>query len=234
MEVKEGNKRSWSLTAVYASPQENLRKLLWEDIYFLSQNNTGEWLLVGDFNDISSPWEKKGGSRVDVNACRRFLNWVEKCGLIDLGFIGSKFTWKGPKWEGLDRVFKRLDRALSNASWRTRFQEAKVEVLSRSHSDHHPILVTADPLPQFRRERPFKYEAMWSLHPEHNEYVRKCWNNHSNLNASLTTLTESLRRWNKETFGNIQKKKEELRRRIGGIQKADSYGRNPFLEELEK
>ncbi|KAL4329990.1 hypothetical protein AHAS_Ahas13G0355300 [Arachis hypogaea] len=53
----------------------------------------------------------------------------------------SRYTWRGPQWEGQDRVFKRLDRTLANHSWRTRFHEAIVEVLAKTNSDHHPLLI---------------------------------------------------------------------------------------------
>ncbi|XP_052114078.1 uncharacterized protein LOC127745428 [Arachis duranensis] len=82
------------------------------------------------------------------------------CGLIDLGFMGSRYTWRGPKWEGLDRVFKKLDRALSNSSWRTRFDEAKVEILARTNLDHHPLLIKMANDPNSRRDRPFRFEAI--------------------------------------------------------------------------
>lgn len=84
---------------------------------------------------------KKGGDSVDYGRCEMFSNWINDCGLMDLGFIGFIFTWKGPQWVGLDRVFKRLDRALCNASWRLRFEEATVSVLPRVNSDHHLLLI---------------------------------------------------------------------------------------------
>ncbi|XLR33415.1 hypothetical protein HN51_042693 [Arachis hypogaea] len=117
-------------------------------------NINEEWLLVGNFNEIASPDEKKGGARVDINACRKFDGWIRSCGLIDLGYVGSKFTWKGPQWEGLERVFKRLDRALSNVAWRVKFLDAKVDILARSNSDYHPLLITPEP-PQIQLRENF-------------------------------------------------------------------------------
>ncbi|RYR59634.1 hypothetical protein Ahy_A05g025541 [Arachis hypogaea] len=46
-----------------------------------------------------------------------------------------RFTWKGLQWENLDRGFKRLDRAMSNADWRIKYPEEKLEVLARQFSD---------------------------------------------------------------------------------------------------
>ncbi|XP_072080961.1 uncharacterized protein [Arachis hypogaea] len=54
----------------------------------------GDWLIAGDFNEIKDASEKKGGAALDMRAYNNFVNWINKCGLIDLGFIGSRFTWK--------------------------------------------------------------------------------------------------------------------------------------------
>ena len=43
-----------------------------------------------------------------------FRNVVDECGLMDLGFVGDKFTWKGKRAGGL--VLERLDRALASNS----------------------------------------------------------------------------------------------------------------------
>ncbi|RYR33128.1 hypothetical protein Ahy_A10g047699 [Arachis hypogaea] len=56
-------------------------------------------------------------------------------------FVGSRYTWRGPKWDGKDRIFKRLDRALFNSFWRTKFSEVKVKVLPRTNLDHYPLLI---------------------------------------------------------------------------------------------
>ncbi|XP_015935726.1 uncharacterized protein LOC107461695 [Arachis duranensis] len=116
MRIQEGNHASWIFTAIYASPQERVRKQTWRELRNIATNMGEEWLLAGEFNEIIHPLEKKGGGRSDAHACRKFRNWINNCSLMDLRFCGSKFTWRGPKWEGLERVFKRLDRALSNAS----------------------------------------------------------------------------------------------------------------------
>ncbi|KAI9122119.1 hypothetical protein K1719_006808 [Acacia pycnantha] len=53
---------SFLFTAVYGSPQEHLRKYLWEDLAHLAIVPSSPWLLAGDFNAILSHEERKGGS----------------------------------------------------------------------------------------------------------------------------------------------------------------------------
>lgn len=78
---------------------------------------------------------------ISISRCITFNNRIQECHLMDLGFIGPKFTWKGPKLNNYDRVFERLNRGLCNMNWRLYFSKAVVRVLPRIHfSDHNPIL----------------------------------------------------------------------------------------------
>lgn len=63
------------LTAVYASPHEENRRYLWEDLHNIAQSMQEKWLLVGDFNDIANLSEKKGGADVHRIKCRGL--WIE-------------------------------------------------------------------------------------------------------------------------------------------------------------
>ncbi|RYR57775.1 hypothetical protein Ahy_A05g023484 [Arachis hypogaea] len=110
---------------------------------------------MGDFNEIAGPSEKKSGGKLDIGACKRFNKWIEDCSLIDLGAIGMHFTWRGPKWNDLEKIFKMLDRTLANMDWKI-----KVDVLSRLNSDHHPLIDIMDPHISKIKDKPFRYEAM--------------------------------------------------------------------------
>nr|KYP38072.1 hypothetical protein KK1_040696 [Cajanus cajan] len=69
--------------------------------------------------------------------------------LLDLGYFGNKYTWQRPSVGG--RLISRwLDRVLGNQSWRVLFLETTLEVLTRLHSDHNPILLRCGPI-QHRR-----------------------------------------------------------------------------------
>ena len=63
------------------------------------------------FNEILRAHEKLGGvPRVDAEM-RAFHEVVDKCGFMDLGFVGQKYTWKGKHMGGM--VLERLDQALA-------------------------------------------------------------------------------------------------------------------------
>jgi len=62
MQVKEKDMDHWFLTVVYASPREHERRETWNQIRNIASTISGPWLVMGDFNEIASPNEKKRGS----------------------------------------------------------------------------------------------------------------------------------------------------------------------------
>lgn len=68
------NDKTWQLTAIYASPTENLRKDLWEDLQQMASLIDQPWMLIGDFNTYASPKEKIGGTPATPNKCQQFSN----------------------------------------------------------------------------------------------------------------------------------------------------------------
>jgi hypothetical protein len=93
----------------------------------IATSNRDPWLLAGDFNDILGANEKKGGAPICLRKCLKFKERIDACQLMDLGAIGSKFTWRGPTYHGGQRIFERLDRALSNDSRWLEFPDGLLE-----------------------------------------------------------------------------------------------------------
>ncbi|KAI9090781.1 hypothetical protein K1719_028634 [Acacia pycnantha] len=219
-------------TAVYANPNEHQRIRLWDLLNEIANNVEEPWMLAGDFNEIKSPMEQKGGGRTSEVRCRRFQNWIQECNLIDLDVGGPFFTWKGPKWEGLDRVYKRLDRCLCNVEWHEQFVNAVIKVLPRLCSDHHPLLVQLNGQNQVYRARNFRYEAMWQMHGNFVEVVNESWKGEYEAHVKLNRLQENLICWNREVFGRIATRKKQLFNRLYGIQKSieSQYGSYCFCD----
>ena len=122
------------------------------------------WVLLGDFNEMISEDEKMGGLPLNRNRIFAFRNCMDKCGLMDLGFQGPRFTWtnKSPVWQC--NIKERLDRGLGNAKWKILFPAAEVHHLPRVKSNHCPILLITDPLEQ-KSPKPFQFEQMWLTDP---------------------------------------------------------------------
>lgn len=106
MEVRLANGRRWALMAVYASPKASVRQYLWRRLEELEVEL--RWVLIGDFNCIL--WSEERSSKTGVSSS--FKDWVDRNGLIDIGYVGSCYTWShGTSVE--TRRAARMDRALS-------------------------------------------------------------------------------------------------------------------------
>lgn len=83
------------------------------------------WLIMGDFNDISKPNEKFGGSRANTYKINCFNNFILSCKLLDLGLEGPKFTWSNGRLNG-NLIHTRIDRSHENNEWLSLFPNCKV------------------------------------------------------------------------------------------------------------
>lgn len=103
-----------------------------------------------------------------------FNNMIAATGLVDVGFVGNRFTWSNNKMI-LAYVAVRLDRALINPQWVMQFKDATLHILARHSSDHSPILLSAgsSPAPKII---PFKFEEMWIQHLSFMKVVEDSWN----------------------------------------------------------
>ncbi|KAK2641420.1 hypothetical protein Ddye_023183 [Dipteronia dyeriana] len=72
--------------------------------------------FYGDFNEILMDSEKSGGIQRPQNLMENFRSALNDCGLQDIGFVGSTFTWCN-KRDGEDMIQERLDRVVCDCQW---------------------------------------------------------------------------------------------------------------------
>ncbi|XP_016464180.1 uncharacterized protein LOC107787164 [Nicotiana tabacum] len=116
----------------------------------------------GDFNVVLGEEEKIGGLPVYPLEYEDFAFCVNSCGLFDLGYKGSPFTW----WNGRSNeecIFKRLDRILVNMTFQSLFPTIEVEHLIRTGSDHAPLLMSCGE-EAMKVVKPFKFLNFWAKH----------------------------------------------------------------------
>lgn len=218
----------WEVTAVYASPTPMERKFLWAKLNGIRTHRP--WVLVGDFNCVLRNEERSSNS--GASSC--FQNWVGERGLLDLGFIGNKFTWRHGRSVETRRA-ARLDRALCCDAWRRLFPSAKVRHLSHSHSDHCPLLLDLSGEKGRRLgTRPFKFQAAWLLHSEYQSWMERAWRDEGDLTVSLKRFSEKLNVWNREVFGCIFKRKKEIRSRLERLLRILDAAPTPSLLDAER
>ena len=156
--VNKGKDDSWRFTGIYGFPEAGGKHETWEMLRRLNQQFVLPWVCAGDFNEILRGHEKLGGVLRRESEMVAFRDMVDECGLVDLGYVGHKFTWRGKRQGGL--VLERLDRAFATASWLSLNPATRVNHVKANSSDHNPIIIKPDGIPP-GMNKPFRFEQMW-------------------------------------------------------------------------
>ena len=227
---------------VYAPPQFDKRILFWEYLQNLARHISLPWVILEDFNDMIYEDEKHGGIPVNRTRISAFRNCMDKCGLMDLGFHSPCFTWTNKSLCWQTTIKEHLDSGLGNSEWATIFPSAELYHLPRVKSDHCPILLSTDPREQ-KPPKPFMFEQMWLTDPSFPTLIDESWKASEQIPSAssslsrfprrLDTLTEHIKAWNKNHFGNLFQRKTCLLARLRGIQVALARNPSPFLYSLE-
>ncbi|KAH7849152.1 hypothetical protein Vadar_013770 [Vaccinium darrowii] len=130
-------------------------------------------LCVEDFNEIGSVANKQGGAPCSSGQFERFQNVISECSLLDLEFKGSAYTWTNNQ-RGNANIREHIDRALASVEWRQKFSKAQVFHDIVLGSDHCPLIINLT-LPLKKIPKLFKFESMWSTHPNCNDVISSAW-----------------------------------------------------------
>jgi hypothetical protein len=211
IQINPNTQNAWYLSIVYASPHMNQREAVWEEIKGFKTTISGPWCVAGDFNQVLFDHEKQGGGSVNSNGRSAFQECIDTCQLLDLGFQGQPFTWRrGP-------VKERLDRVLGNADWQNLFPNSNITHLPINSSDHSGLWLRLGSNNNTNRRNYFKFLGSWLEHPDFEQQVIHSWSNSDNWQGNVSRLTDNLKSWNKNTFGNIFRKKHRIIKRLEGI-----------------
>ena len=97
-------------------------------------------MCAGDFNEIAKSHEKYGGHLRLTKQMQDFQDIVDECSVMDLGFVGTKFTWYKNYPNG-GTIWERLDREVGTKEWLSVFPATKVVVLKCVTSNHKSIII---------------------------------------------------------------------------------------------
>lgn len=160
-------------SAVYGSPRVKLRKFLYNELAGFSDTVNGNWLVVGDFNEIAHVSEKFGGKAPKCHKMNPFNSCINDCNLIDVGFHGQRFTWTNRR--RVNPIMERIDKAFVSPQWLTTFPDTALKHLPRLFSDHCPNLLRTSNLIPMSRTPAFKFEPMWCPDPSFNDLISSSW-----------------------------------------------------------
>ena len=180
-------------------------------------------MFFGDFNEIVSLEEKEGGVPRSERLMDAFREAIDDCGVKDLGFKGSRFTWqRGNSPSTLIR--ERLDRMLGDDEWCNLFPSWEVAHLPRYRSDHAPLLLKTGINDQYRRNNKlFRFEAMWLSRDECATVVEEAWRSSGgdDVSTRLARVSNKLACWASQIFGDLKKRKKNALSGLDELQQRD-------------
>ena len=223
----------WLISAIYARPRLSERRILWDNLKVVAQLHNLPWLMLGDFNEVLSSEDKFGGNQVNLNMALQFKDCLDVCNMLDLGFVGPKYTWTNRRPIS-DLILERIDRCFANPSWRVLYPKATVTHLIRTYSDHCPVLIELFGYTPSGQNKPFRFHTMWLLHPRFPNIVQEAWTAGKDLQESIMDFVGKAKHCNYNVFGNLFAKKKRVLARINGTQKALASRPSDFLLNLEK
>lgn len=92
--INKGTDEAWTFTGAYGEPITHLRQESWSLLHDLNIRMNLPWLCSRDFNELISLFEKLGGDNRNQSQMQFFRVAMDECGFLDLGYVGSKFTWQ--------------------------------------------------------------------------------------------------------------------------------------------
>lgn len=160
------------VSVIYGDNCHGRRESLWADLLSCASAFRGSpWLVFGDFNAIRKQNERVGGSRDWPNWMDSLDECIIEADLDDFKFGGHFFTWSNRREEG--PILRKLDRALVNSEWDSRFSGSEATFLPPGVSDHSPVVVKVAEMPRSRK--PFRFFNFWADHPGFLPLVREVW-----------------------------------------------------------
>ncbi|GKU92853.1 hypothetical protein SLEP1_g6524 [Rubroshorea leprosula] len=125
----------------------------------------GRWMIVGDFNVVRSPNERKGriGETQDM---REFDDFVVSTGLVDIQLANRRFTWYQPDGSSMSQ----LDRVLMSGEMYSLGKGWVQHGLKRTVFDHCPIMVKTSVVDW--GPKLFRVLDAWQQHPQFKKVVK--------------------------------------------------------------
>ncbi|KAF7127845.1 hypothetical protein RHSIM_Rhsim11G0006400 [Rhododendron simsii] len=172
----------WVATFVYGCPMRSGRTLVWENIIQIARSEKFPWLCMGDFNQVLRVEDKLEGLLLSQSQISAFHEMISECGLVDLEYKGTKFTWKNNR-------------------------NAESFIMEPMGSDHNPLLLNMA-VPLNKVDKPFRFESFWVTYEESKEVIKTAWNqgcDGSPMKVEIAALERSLSRqmedlWQKDAM----------------------------------
>jgi exonuclease III len=220
-----GNTEVILCTNVYGPQVSEEKRGMIRDLEDLkTRSNNLQWILAGDFDIITSLAEKKGGTRRLDRDVKEFSKFIDTVEMVDLKTNNGQFTWNNKRMNQY-QVATRLDRFLVSESIIMQGLTLDCNILPWGGSDHWPMQLEAG-FQTTPKNRPFRFEKFWIEHPTFKEIIKQWWREEQpeqgtrmfKLYKKLKYIKYRLKEWNKDTFGNINREKNNIEEKMKKLQ----------------
>ncbi|XP_026442771.1 uncharacterized protein LOC113342429 [Papaver somniferum] len=139
---------------------------------------------------------------------QEFKDYLESCNLVQAPKSGIQFSWCNNR-VGKKRILRDLDKAFFNIQWLEKYEGWSYKVNARGTSDHGALLGGVVNIAK-PKNIPFKYQPVWTTHPEFIKLIQESWEEECNGNPAfsfickLKRLKNILKKWNWEVFGDLR------------------------------
>ncbi len=222
----------WVGTGLYGPTCDEIRPDFWSEVKGVRQRWAQPWCVFEDFNVVRYPNERLGCSILSTNMID-FSDFIEDLNLVDLPLHGGRYTWCNGS---INPSMSRIDRVLVSLDWEEHYPDVMQKLLPKPISDRTPIMLEVGGMNGGKRA--FKFENMWLKDPEFVNKVRGWWSSYSFrgtpsyvLSQKLKALKEDLKKWNKQVFGDVGLRRQQLE---CDLQSFDEKESTSFLTSEER
>jgi hypothetical protein len=161
----------WNFVVIYGAAQEANKKPFLAELVRICENSALPMLVGGDFNIIRRPHEK---NKDNFNAHWPFVfnAIIESLNLREIVLSGRQFTWASRRD---NPTFEKLDRVLASVEWEQKFPLVTVRALSRTGSDHTPLLINSVEQAHLGNKNSFSFELSWLSEDGFTEMIEREW-----------------------------------------------------------
>ncbi|XP_071923241.1 uncharacterized protein [Coffea arabica] len=233
----EEKKESWWFIGIYASCDGQIRRKQWEVLNRRKSLWGAKWIIMVDFNDITSNDEKWGGRVTDNGSFQDFKNFINDNQLVDVGYEGKPWTWSN-NWYGPGVVKERLDRGLCTLEWSKCYEEANCTHIESQASDHSMLLLETQKDRKQRRKR-FQFDKRWLQQSEVDEVVKKAWDipctgtRWFKVKEKIKNCRIELLKWSSSKKGNSSEKIKWCKSQIEEIKASNGDNKKQQVQDMK-
>ena len=161
----------WTLVVVYGAAQDNLKPDFLAELVRICENETLPTLVGGDFNIIRRQ-EDKNNPNFNARWPFIFNAIIESLNLKELELSGRQYTWASRRDTP---TYEKLDRFLASVEWEQKFPLVTVHAMTRTGSDHTPLIIDSGVQAHLGNKRNFSFELSWLRKEGFHEMIVKEW-----------------------------------------------------------